>query len=236
MSGFFITGTDTGVGKTFVTCALIRALQRRGIRVAPMKPISAGSININGRSMNEDVALLMAATGDRDPPELVNPYCFRAAIAPHIAAKHDGVEIDLAAIQAAYQELAANADCVLVEGAGGFLVPMTESESMALIPAALQLPVVVVVGMRLGCLNHALLTQEAIKARGLRLAGWVANTPAPGETMNARAENLSTLTRMIDAPRIGDISYFNMNDSLQATQAAANLLQSEFLVPTKARQ
>ena len=236
MSGFFITGTDTGVGKTFVTCALIRALQRRGIRVAPMKPISAGSININGRSMNEDVALLMAATGDRYPPELVNPYCFHAAIAPHIAAKHDGVEIDLAAIQAAYQQLAANADCVLVEGAGGFLVPMTESESMALIPAALQLPVVVVVGMRLGCLNHALLTQEAIKARGLRLAGWVANTPAPGETMNARAENLSTLTRMIDAPRIGDITYFNMNDSLQATQAAANLLQSEFLVPTKARQ
>ena len=234
MSGFFITGTDTGVGKTFVTCALIHAMQQRGIRVAPMKPIAAGTIDINGKSINEDVALLMAATGDRYRHELVNPYCFREAIAPHIAATHDGVEIDLGTIQAAYRQLASNADCVLVEGAGGFLVPLTDSESMALIPAAMQLPVILVIGMRLGCLNHALLTQEAIRARGLRLAGWIANIPAPGETMNACLENLSTLTRMIDAPLIGDISYLDAANPLQASRVAAKHLQSELLFPNQA--
>lgn len=160
MSGFFITGTDTGVGKTFATCALIHALQRRGLAVATMKPIAAGNIDVNGVPMNEDVALLMDATGHRFPLHAVNPYCFRAAIAPHIAAKQEGVEIDMAVIQTAYSHLAERADVVLVEGAGGFLVPLSDNESMALIPAALQLPALLVVGMRLGCINHALLTVE----------------------------------------------------------------------------
>ncbi len=233
MNGFFITGTDTGVGKTFVACALIHALQQRGLTVAPMKPVSAGTIDIDAEPMNEDVAMLLEATGHRYPPNIVNPYCFKEAIAPHIAARHEGVVIDLAVIQAAYRNLASGADVVIVEGAGGFLVPLSDSESMALIPAALQLGVILVVGMRLGCLNHALLTQEAIRSRGLTLAGWVANTP--GEIMSAHEENLATLTRMIDAPLIGSLSHVaraDASETFAATRSVARHLFTELLVPT----
>ncbi|MBL0121439.1 MAG: dethiobiotin synthase [Betaproteobacteria bacterium] len=234
MSGFFITGTDTGVGKTFATCALIHALQRRGLAVATMKPIAAGNIDVNGVPMNEDVALLMDATGHRFPLHAVNPYCFRAAIAPHIAAKQEGVEIDMAVIQTAYSHLAERADVVLVEGAGGFLVPLSDNESMALIPAALQLPALLVVGMRLGCINHALLTVEAIRSRGLPLAGWIANSP--GTPMTAFDENLTTLKRMIDAPLIGNIAHANIdsrdaNQILRAARLAASHLSTEIFVP-----
>ena len=232
MSGFFITGTDTGVGKTFVACALIHALQQRGLTVAPMKPVAAGTIDVNGVPLNEDVALLMEATGHRFPLHAVNPYSFREPIAPHIAAKREGVDIDMAVIRTAYGHLAGRADCVLVEGAGGFLVPLSEHESMALIPAALQLPVLLVVGMRLGCLNHALLTIEAIGSRGLALAGWIANTPAAGGIMNAYAENLSTLTRMLGAPLIGELAYVDTGDTRLASRAAASHLSTQILVPT----
>ena len=228
MSGFFITGTDTGVGKTFVTCALMVALQQRGLVVAPMKPIAAGTIDVNGIPMNEDVALTMEASGHRFPLHAVNPYCFREAIAPHIAARHENVEVDLSVIRIAHRELANRADVVLVEGAGGFLVPLSGSESMALIPSALQLPVVVVVGMRLGCINHALLTAEAIHSRGLTLAGWVANTL--GETMNAYAENLSTLQRRMEAPLIGEITRMQANSTLAAARLASSHLNTELLI------
>ncbi|MEO8104207.1 MAG: dethiobiotin synthase, partial [Betaproteobacteria bacterium] len=144
MSGYFITGTDTGAGKTFVACALIHALQARGLIVAPMKPIAAGvsmpgagRLNTVGVPMNEDVAMLMDAASGRFPLDAVNPWCFKEAIAPHIAARREHVAVDIAVILAAYQRLAARADVVLVEGAGGFLVPLSDSESMALIPAAL---------------------------------------------------------------------------------------------------
>ena len=132
-------------------------------------------------------------------------------------------------IQAAYRELASRADLVLVEGAGGFLVPLSDNESMALIPSALQLPVVVVVGMRLGCINHALLTAEAIHSRGLTLAGWVANTL--GETMNAYAENLSTLQRRMEAPLIGEITRVQANSTLAAARLASSHLNTELLIP-----
>ena len=234
MNGFFITGTDTGIGKTFVTCALLHALQRRGLTVAPMKPVAAGTLDFNGVPMNEDAALFMEATGHRFPLHLVNPYCFKEAIAPHIAATHDGIAVDMAVIQTAYGHLARRADVVLVEGAGGFLVPLSGSESMALIPAALHLPVILVVGMRLGCISHALLTQEAIRSRGLTLAGWIAN--ASGGIMNARDENMSTLQRMIDAPLIGDIAHVahaGANDTLRAARMAALGLSTEILTPTK---
>ncbi len=230
MKGFFVTGTDTGVGKTLITCALILALQQRGLSVAAMKPIAAGTIDVDGVAMNEDVALFMAATGNRHPMAAVNPYCFQEAIAPHIAALHDGSHVEFDVIGTAYRQLARDAEVVLVEGAGGFLVPMSAGESMALIPAALRLPVVLVVGMRLGCLNHALLTVEAIRARGLTLAGWIANS-ASSETMNARAENLSTLVRMIDAPLIGDVPHSGGGDTMQAACRAATQLQSELLIP-----
>ena len=236
MSGFFITGTDTGVGKTFATCALMHALRLRDIVVAPMKPIAAGvttsaaaKINFNGTSINEDVALMMEASGHRFPLHAVNPYCFREAIAPHIAARHENIEVDLSVIRIAYRQLSESAAVVLVEGAGGFLVPLSDSESMALIPSALQLPVVVVVGMRLGCINHALLTVEAIRARGLTLAGWIASTC--NGTMNAHDENLSTLKRLIEAPLLGELPHFQSGDTLQAARIAASHLHTELLIP-----
>ncbi len=234
MSGFFITGTDTGVGKTFATCAMMYALQQRGLVVAPMKPIAAGTIDVNGVPINEDVALTTEASGHRFPLHAVNPYCFREAIAPHIAARHEKIEVDLTVIRVAYRELASRADVVLVEGAGGFLVPLSANESMALIPSALQLPVVLVVGMRLGCINHALLTVEAIRTRGLVLAGWIANTC--GETMNAYAENLSTLQKMIDAPLIGELPLAHARSTLEAARVAASHLHTELLIPVPESQ
>jgi dethiobiotin synthetase len=229
MSGFFITGTDTGIGKTFITCALIHALQQRGLTVAPMKPIAAGTIVVDGGEMNEDVALFMAATDHRYAMADINPYCFAEPIAPHLAALHDGGSIEIDVIHVAYRRLAADADVVLVEGAGGFLVPMSAGESMALIPAALRLPVILVAGMRLGCLNHALLTAEAIASRGLILAGWVANTS--GATMSAYAENLSTLQQRLRAPLLGELPHIESHNMLQAARIAATHLHTELLIP-----
>ena len=229
MTGFFITGTDTGIGKTFAACALIHALQRRGLTVAPMKPIAAGTIDVNGVSMNEDVALLMDASAHRFAPHNVNPYCFNEAIAPHIAAAHENIGVDMSVIRTAFRELAGCADVVLVEGAGGFLVPLSDRESMALIPAALQLSVVLVVGMRLGCISHALLTAEAIQSRGLTLAGWIANTT--GETMNAYADNLSTLQRMMGASLLGELPRILANNASEAARVAASHLHTELLIP-----
>ncbi len=234
MTGFFITGTDTGIGKTFATCALIYALQQRGLAVAAMKPIAAGTIDVNGVPMNEDVALTTEASGHRFPLHAVNPYCFREAIAPHIAAQHEKIDVDMSVIRIAYRELAGRADVVLVEGAGGFLVPLSDSESMALIPSALHLSVILVVGMRLGCINHALLTAEAIRSRSLALAGWIANTP--GESMNAYAENRSTLERLMDAPLLGELPHIHADNTLQAARIAASQLHTELLIPVMERQ
>jgi dethiobiotin synthetase len=228
MSGYFITGTDTGVGKTFVTCALMQALQARGVCVAPMKPVAAGTIDVDGVPINEDVALFMRLSANRFPLRAVNPCSLQEAIAPHIAARHENVQIDLAQIQRAYRTLATQADVVLVEGAGGFLVPISDGESMALIPAALQLPVIVVVGMRLGCINHALLTVEAIRSRGLALAGWIANTT--DARMNAYVENLATLQRAIDAPLLGEIPGMTAGDVITASLAAGTHLRVDALV------
>jgi len=197
--GLFVTGTDTGVGKTFVTCALFMALQQRGSRVAAMKPVAAGVEA--GHGMNEDVAAYMALGGDRFPLRDINPYSLGEPIAPHIAAAREGVTIDLNVIATAYRRLADAADLVLVEGAGGFLVPMDEKSSFACLPGLLNLDVILVVGMRLGCLNHALLSAEAIVSRGYTLAGWVANTP--GDAMNAYDDNLATLQSRLPAPCLG---------------------------------
>jgi dethiobiotin synthetase len=203
--GFFITGTDTGIGKTFIACAMIKALQARGLQVAPMKPVAAGTIIVDGVVMNEDVADLMAATDHQFLSEDVNPYCLKEAIAPHIAALRENVDIEMDRIAKSYTVLAAQSDMVLVEGAGGFLVPMNEMNSMADLPRHLDLDVIIVVGMRLGCLNHALLTAEAVRARGLAVAGWVANTP--GEAMSAFEDNLATLQVAMGAPHLGTVPH-----------------------------
>lgn len=220
MNNLFITGTDTGVGKTFATCALITALQARGFDVAAMKPVAAGTLQSAGMAMNEDVAAFQAITHHRYPLHLVNPYCFHEAIAPHIAAARQGIQPDFSVIHTAFNQLAERTDTILVEGAGGFLVPLTAGQSMAEIPHKLHLDVVLVVGMRLGCLNHALLTAEAIRARGLTLAGWIANTPA--ERMNAYDENLSTLKQHLGAPLLGELP-FDRNPEGAANRAASHL-------------
>lgn len=204
--GVFVTGTDTGVGKTVVSVALLQAAARRGMQVVGMKPVAAGAArSTSGGLTNEDVVALTQASNVQAPPELVNPYCFEAAVAPHLAAAAEGVTISLERIEQAYGALANRAERVVVEGAGGLLVPLNDSEDFADLVVRLGLPVVLVVGMRLGCLNHALLTAEVMRQRGLHLAGWVANQVDP-----AMAEfdgNLHTLESRIAAPLIGVLPF-----------------------------
>lgn len=196
--GLFVTGTDTGVGKTRVAVALIHALRAHGLRVAAMKPVSAGSAV---GELNEDVAaLVQAANADVDVRD-VNPYAFAEPVAPHIAAKSLGVRIDLEVIAEAYARLAAAADVVVVEGAGGWRVPLNEHEDMADLALRLGLPVVLVVGLRLGCLNHALLTAESIALRRVPWAGWVGNHIEPA--MQLAAENLVALHTRLPGPCLG---------------------------------
>ena len=186
-AGFFVAGTDTGVGKTLVAATLLRRFGALGLRAAGMKPIAAGSEE--GR--NEDVEALLAAGMRGLDRTLVCPYLFEPPIAPHIAAKEAGVRIDLAVIDVAFQRLKTEADVLIVEGVGGFRVPLDEHEDAGAIPKRLGLPVILVVGLRLGCLNHALLTQEAIEAEGLELAGWIANRIDPA--MARADENIEAL-------------------------------------------
>lgn len=190
--GYFVTGTDTGVGKTTVSCALLRAFAAQGKRVIGMKPVVAGSEN----GKWPDVEQLIAASNISAAREYVNPYAFDPPISPHIAAQQAGIEIDLAVIQHAYQTLSNQADIVIVEGAGGFLVPVNQTQNGEDLARALNLPVILVVGMRLGCLNHALLTAQAIRIAGLPLAGWVAN--CVDSQMRVLEENIATLEQRLD--------------------------------------
>lgn len=199
--GLFVAGTDTGVGKTVAACALLHGFAGLGLRAVGMKPVAAGAVLRRDGWHNEDVALLRAASNVDAPAAAVNPYCFAPAIAPHIAAAEAGIAIRLPLIAARYAQLARSADVVVVEGVGGLLVPLGRRNCAADIPRRLGLPVVLVVGLRLGCLNHALLTVEALRARGLRLAGWVANRIDP--RMSRGPENLDTLIGRIDAPLLG---------------------------------
>lgn len=203
LGGFFITGTDTEIGKTFVTAALTRALAARGLRAAPIKSLAAGQEFVNGRWVNEDVATLLAAQNLGLTDTDVGPLQFREPCAPHIAAKLEGGAIDRDALLAAIRTTAGKADIALVEGVGGFRVPLTDSWDTADLAADLGLPVVLVVGLRLGCINHALLTAEAIRARGLRLAAWVANTADPHQPHVA--DNLASLQAGLKAPCLGHI-------------------------------
>jgi dethiobiotin synthetase len=204
---YFIAGTDTGVGKTLVSAALIRAFAAQGHRVVGMKPVAAGSVMRDGKPVWEDTEALMGASNVTAPIETVTPYGLRDAIAPHIAASREGVSIDTKVIANAYRKLAAMAGVVIVEGVGGLLVPLGDTLDAAEIPRALGLPVILVVGMRLGCLNHALLTQLALAQRGLKLAGWVASVIDPG--MSAINENFEALRARLSAPNLGFIPYLD---------------------------
>jgi dethiobiotin synthetase len=204
--GLFVTGTDTEVGKTFASCAIITALRARGLRVAPFKPIAAGAMPIGEAWLNEDTLALMSAAGiEHARAENVTPVLLRAPMAPHIAAAREGVAIDLGVIQRAYLQARAGADFVVVEGVGGFRVPLDDAHDTVDLARALALPIVIVVGMRLGCLNHALLTAQAVEAAGLRLAGWIANELSA--TMPALDENIASLDARLAAPRLGRLPW-----------------------------
>jgi dethiobiotin synthetase len=204
---FFVTGTDTGVGKTVVCAALTRALIARGLRVAAMKPIASGSDPTPEGPRNSDALTLMAASNVAVPYEIVNPYCFLPPIAPHIAAREAGVAIDLTLLRSRFNSLAAASDCVIVEGAGGWLAPISDTASMADLAAALSLPVLLVVGLRLGCLNHALLTRESLATRGVAFAGWIANAIDPH--FDRAAENLATLTARLGEPPLARLPFLD---------------------------
>jgi len=214
---YFITGTDTGVGKTLISCALLHALAARGKRVAGFKPIAAGC-DADGK--NDDAKALRAASTMELTCEQVNPYCFHQAMAPHLAARNEGVQIDLSRILTSYQELSRQADEVIVEGAGGFVVPLNDRQTSADLAQDLGLPVILVVGMRLGCLNHALLTVRAIADYQLECAGWVANV-SNADTPALR-ENIEALRERIAAPLLGIVPYQSQPDA-HATAAHLNL-------------
>ena len=203
--GFFVTGTDTGVGKTLIACALLHGFAARGHSVIGMKPVAAGAVRTAQGLVNDDVLSLRAASNVDAPPALVNPYCFEPPIAPHLAAEQAGAVIELQLILDAYRSLASMADVVIVEGVGGFCVPLDRGEDSADLAQRLGLPVILVVGMRLGCLNHALLSAHAIRSLALTLAGWIANRIDPA--MAAAGRNVAALAERLAAPLLGDIEF-----------------------------
>jgi dethiobiotin synthetase len=201
--GWFVAGTDTGVGKTRASCALLHALQGRHLRCVGMKPVAAGAEpDISGQLQNDDVLALRAASSFRVPPQLDNPVLLPLPTSPHIAAVRAGRMIDIEQLATAYRAIAAQADAVVVEGAGGFMVPLSSQHTGADLAAALGLPVILVVGLRLGCLNHSLLTRDAIRQRGLRLAGWIVNRL--DLLMLEQDANIAYLREQLDAPLLAD--------------------------------
>ena len=198
---YFVTGTDTGIGKTIVSCALLSAYSARGNAVIGMKPV------VTGRVCGEwvDVKAIVAASSIAAPREWVNPYAFIPPISPHLAAKQAGMEIDIEIIRQAYCNLQKISDVVVVEGVGGIMAPLNDRNDVADMAYALDLPVILVVGMRLGCLNHALITAKIIQASGLKLAGWVANQIDP--QMNSFDENLHTLKERLNCPLLGVLPF-----------------------------
>jgi dethiobiotin synthetase len=217
MTAWFVTGTDTGVGKTLVACALLHALAERHERVVGMKPVAAGAErDAQGRWINDDVAALRAAGTIAVDAALDNPFLLPDPVSPHIAAGRAGRTIDIATIVRACAALRERADAVVIEGAGGFRVPLTPTLDGADLAAALGLPVILVVGLRLGCLNHALLTAESIAARGLVLAGWVASRI--DAAMPEQDPNLALLRARLPAPCVGDVPHLAPPDARRAAR------------------
>lgn len=213
---YFITGTDTEIGKTFVSSALLSALAQNGVSTIGMKPIASGAEMRDGVWDNDDVDSLMAASSVKCEQNLVCPYLMQTPAAPHIVAEKENVHISLAHIHTCFQQLQTQSDAVIVEGVGGFCVPLADNISTVDMAKKLNLPVILVVGLRLGCINHALLTAQAIAASGLQLAAWVANTV--DDSMLYQAENLQALKLRLPAPCLGVIPRLsNSQNSQQAT-------------------
>jgi len=205
--GIFITGTDTGVGKTVVACGLVRALRKTGSRVSVMKPVASGSLQTPEGLRNADALSLMEAAGmdTRTLYARVNPYCFEPPISPHIAAEDAKIAIDIDLIRHEFDRLAADAEWVVVEGAGGWLAPLSEHETMSDLAGGLALPVLMVVGLKLGCLNHAQLTRLAVGADGAPFAGWVASAIDP--QMSHPEANLESLERLLGEPPLAVVPH-----------------------------
>ncbi|KAF0812849.1 ATP-dependent dethiobiotin synthetase BioD 1 [Andreprevotia sp. IGB-42] len=202
---YFITGTDTEVGKTVATCQLLRALAAQGLRVAAMKPVASGCEWRDGALWNSDVAAHAAAVNVSVPAGCASPYRFEPAISPHLAAREAGVVVDMPHLLACADQLAGRCDVLLIEGAGGWFAPLSDEASMADLARQLAAPVILVVGLRLGCINHALLSAAAIRASGLPLAGWIANHIDPA--MARVDENLNYLALHLNAPLLAEIPY-----------------------------
>ena len=201
MGGLFVTGTDTEIGKTAVSAALLRQFSAAGMRTLGMKPVASGAVATAAGPRSDDAEQLIAAMSEAAAYEEVNPYLFEPAIAPHLAAAEIGVRIDLERIVAVYRSLAERAEAVVVEGVGGWLVPLDDDHTVEDLARAIDLPVVLVVGMRLGCINHALLTERAILDSGCRMAGWIANRHL-GDYPRIE-ENILTLESWMTTPRLG---------------------------------
>ncbi|MFH1812542.1 MAG: dethiobiotin synthase [Pseudomonadota bacterium] len=214
----FVTGTDTGIGKTLVACALVHALRARGLNAVGMKPVASGAWrDTNGVIRNEDADALAAVSGGHFPQALTSPYLFEAALAPHVAARLEGRAITSTVILDAFRSLSMRAQHVVVEGVGGFQVPLNDDFTTADLAEAIAAPVIMVVGLKLGCINHALLTAESIRARGLSLAGWVANSTPVG--MLEQDATIAALSRRLDAPLLGTLPRFASADPQMAAAA-----------------
>ena len=216
--GVFITGTDTGIGKTWATQAVMYALKSRGLSVSGMKPVASGGTEAGNSLKNDDALLIQAQCSTEQPYEWVNPYVFAEPVAPHIAAQITGVNIDIRLITRAYNNIAGRSDFVVVEGVGGWRVPLSDQLSTNDMVRALDLPVLLVVGLRLGCINHALLTAESIRADGIRLSGLVFNGVDASYTH--LEQTLRTLVRSINAPLLG---FFPHMGACDIAILAANL-------------
>jgi dethiobiotin synthetase len=216
---YFITGTDTEIGKTFVSSALLYALAQNGISSIGMKPIASGAEMRDGVWHNEDVDALMSASSVKSQQELVCPYLMQTPAAPHIVAEKENVSISLAHIQTCFQQLQTQGDAVIVEGVGGFCVPLSDDISTVDMAKEFNLPVILVVGLRLGCINHALLTAQAIAASGLQLVAWVANTV--DDSMLYQVENIQALKLRLPVPCLGLIP--RLPNSQSSKQAATYL-------------
>jgi dethiobiotin synthetase len=204
VNGVFVTGTDTEVGKTVVSVGLIEKFKQQGLAVAAMKPIASGCENTTQGLRNGDALALQQYANIKLVYELMNPYAFEPAIAPHIAAEQSNKSIDLNVIKTNFNEIQQQADAVVVEGAGGWLVPLNKTQTMADLAITLELPIVLVVGVRLGCINHALLSVAAIQQSGLPLLGWVANHV---EAVAQSDEIINTLKQRINAPCLGVVPH-----------------------------
>jgi len=219
---WFVTGTDTNVGKTLVSCALLHALRARGLSAAGMKPVASGCHATAAGARHADAEALMAASSVSLEYAAVNPYALRAATAPHLAAQAEGVTISIDTIAQAFAQLQTRVEAIVVEGVGGWLVPVDANHTMADVAARLQLPVVLVVGIRLGCLNHALLTAQAIERSGCRLGGWVADHLS-NDADGVLNGYVAALSERLPAPLLGEMPYFSEGSGTIPVAAAHHL-------------